>query len=279
MKIATYPIPGDSKGGELHLYGDLGAKNIALAIPGFPDDQSLMAPMAEYLSSKGILVGITCLPGYQVTDKKNWKDHPKSGYTLEQIVSCINEAVKTLRKEATNPSAKFTAIFFDWGVFVGQVWANRALEEGDSSVKPDQLVLLDILAPPHPSTKNIPPAKPMTFYEKSVQFIYRAVLASSYVLLSHGFNTLAKMVMLPSFITLGALNLGPTRQIDAAVFEEKSKTTPPDLDQMIYMAYPYYYLFKVRRRSVHLPYTIAVLLIKHLLLLCSSKSFSVRTSG
>eukprot|EP00527_Entomoneis_sp_CCMP2396_P009346 CAMPEP_0198138668 /NCGR_PEP_ID=MMETSP1443-20131203/2066_1 /TAXON_ID=186043 /ORGANISM="Entomoneis sp., Strain CCMP2396" /LENGTH=339 /DNA_ID=CAMNT_0043800549 /DNA_START=106 /DNA_END=1125 /DNA_ORIENTATION=- len=249
MKIVNYPIPGDDQGGELHLYGDASAKTIVIAIPGYPDDQSVLAPMAEHLASTssagGIFVGVTCFPGFQVTKTKNWKNHPTSGYMLEQVVSCIGEAVKKLRQESTNKSSKLSAIFFDWGAVLGQVWVNRVLHESDSSLQPNDVVLLDVLGPPHPSTKdNIPKAEKKTLYEKVVEVLYRLVLAAAFFLHSRGLATLAKCFWIVCFMILGISQLGPLRDIDTKYFKKKGQNKPIDLYQFIYMAYPYYYLFK-----------------------------------
>ena len=75
-KIVNYPIAGDPNGGALFIYGDSNAKKMAIMSAGFPDDQEVFLPFASRLAKEtDTLVGVTCVPGYDVRPDKPWTDH------------------------------------------------------------------------------------------------------------------------------------------------------------------------------------------------------------
>ena len=107
---------------------------------------------------------------------------------------------------------------------------------------PDRVVLFDVMGPPHPETENIPIVAKDTPYEVLVTLTYRIVFATAYGLRRFVSKTLAKMYMIPCMIALNVLRVAPTLDVDAKVFEQRKK--PLALDRMIYMAYPYFNIFK-----------------------------------
>lgn len=258
FKIVKYPIPKYEPGGELHVFGDEDAKYIAFLLPGFPDDQSIMMPMAQHLASQGCLVGVSCLPGYQKPppgSKVSWKDYPAEGFTLVELAACVREAVKELVRHSKNQNAKLTTILFDWGVFPGVVWANQAMAEKKEAstdttvIAPNNLVLLDVCPPPHPCTKSLPQQQPKSpppsLHARFAVAAYRIVLAISFCIQSFGFSFLAQPFFTISFLILNVLNLGPLGgKGDEEYTAKSSKENPRQLSQLIYMSYPYYYLLK-----------------------------------
>ena len=144
-KIVTYPIAEDPNGGAIFFYGNPNASSIAIFCAGFPDDQENGQVFCSRLAEENnTLVALTCLPGYDDRPDKKWQTHKAEGYTFDEMAAAIREAVKVLRRESTNEKAKLTAIFHDWGVAPGMMWANRSLED-ENADSPDDIVLFDVL--------------------------------------------------------------------------------------------------------------------------------------
>jgi pimeloyl-ACP methyl ester carboxylesterase len=166
------------------------------------------------------------------------------GYSFDQVVEAIRASVALLVSESTNPQAKLTGIFHDWGVVAGTMYTNRTIknQEKEGTQTPetiDQLVLLDVLCPPHRhDTKDLPVVPRDSLYHMVVLTAYRVILACSFGIQCYISKTLAKIYAGAAFAVLGLLRLGPTLDIDAKVFKERKK--PLGLDRLLYMAYPYF---------------------------------------
>jgi pimeloyl-ACP methyl ester carboxylesterase len=257
-KKITYAIPHEEDGGCLFLYGKPDAKHIVLTCAGFPDDHGSFGPLAQRLAKESnCLVGVTCLPGFDDRPDKPWKNHHKEGFTFLEVVASLHEATKVLRAYSTNPEAKFTAIFHDWGCLVGLMFTNRALtlEEDDSSehhhhaFTPDQVVLFDVCLGAHPKATNVPVPPPKTLlyflYDLAVQVSYRLLLALCFLLQYYVSSKMAANLFDYGFLVLNILRLSPVRAIDNNL-SATAPTDPQDYKHRItYMAYPYYYLWKV----------------------------------
>jgi pimeloyl-ACP methyl ester carboxylesterase len=250
-KKIPYDIPHEEAGGCLFLYGNPDAAHIVLTCAGFPDDHSSFGPLAQRLAKESnCLVGVTCLPGFDDRPEKPWRNHHKEGFTFLEMVASLHEATKVLRAHSTNPKAKFTAIFHDWGCMLGLMFTNRALnllEQDDSSDQhaftPDQVVLFDVCLGAHPKATNVPvpPRQTMQYiiYDLSVQVAYRLLLAVCFLLQYYISSQMAAYVFQFGFLLLHILRLSPVRAID-----NKMPRAPKDPKRLAYMAYPYYYLWK-----------------------------------
>jgi pimeloyl-ACP methyl ester carboxylesterase len=257
-KKITYAIPHEEEGGCLFLYGKRDAAHIVLTCAGFPDDHGSFGPLAQRLAKESnCLVGVTCLAGFDDRPEKPWRSHHKEGFTFLEMVASLHEAAKVLRAHSTNPKAKFTAIFHDWGSLVGLMFTNRALrlERDDSSAghafTPDQVVLFDVCLGAHPKATNVPvpPRKSILYvlYDLSVQVAYRGLLALCFLLQNYVSSQMAANLFSYGFILLNFLRLSPVRAIDNKLSSvaPSSKGAKDHLHRITYMAYPYYYLWKV----------------------------------
>jgi pimeloyl-ACP methyl ester carboxylesterase len=261
-KKITYATPHDEEGGCLFLYGAPDAAHIVLTCAGYPDDHGSFGPLAQRLAKESnCLVGVTCLPGFddRPENAKPWRSHHKAGYSFLEMAASLHEAVKVLRAHSTNPKAKFTAIFHDWGVVPGLMLTNRALkikelddnDDNDSSDKlafcPDQVVLFDVCLDPHPKTANVPvpPRKSVQYiiYDLAVQVSYRLLLAICFILQRYVSSQIALLLMGSGFALLTLLNLNPTRNIDRQIVVQQQVGKEPA--HLTYMAYPYFYLWKI----------------------------------
>lgn len=276
-KIVHYPIAGLPDGGTLYLfYGSPSScsNKLVLMSAGFPDDEEIFLPFASRLSKElDAFVGVTCLPGYHDDgDNKSWTRCKKGGYTFDEMANAFREASKVLRKEYSlfcsskdttggRKTAKLIGIFHDWGVVPGLIWANRALQdvppvqsqqaasygssESDNLVAvapPDELVLFDVLLPPHPETGNLPVVKRSYLYEIFITLSYRGIFASCFMVQHYLGKAFGILAFLMGMMVMKVFQLSPTHDIDAHVI--KSRNPPMDLNRMIYMMYPYYQMFK-----------------------------------
>lgn len=256
-KIVTYPIGSetDENGAALYIFGDPSkAKNLILMCAGYPDDHENFLPFASRLcEGTSSLVGVTCLPGYddRPEDGRPYTSHNPDGYSFQEMAHSLRDAAKILKKESSRAGgdAKIIGIFHDWGVVPGLMWANQAIEEGDDpksdSNKPDRIVLFDVLVGLHPDdkAKKAPPGVPNdTIREIITGLSYRAVLASCFVVRRYVSKVLAQVMFGAGFGFLNAIKLAPTLEIDSRAMEKR--VNPISLDRLVYMAYPYYYMFK-----------------------------------
>ena len=240
QKIVNYPTLGNEDGGSLFLYGDARAQNVALVSPGFPDDHSVFLPFASRLASEtDTLVGVTCLPGYDV---KNWEDQRRAkpeGYNLDECVTALREAAKALRAESECPSKpKIIGIFHDWAVLFGNMWANRAIEDR-ADYSPDELVYFDVLPPVHPKMRNDLPAAPnRSIYQTFCGTYYQIVQAISFIAQRYLGSAVGLVVYLLGYLPTVILPIGPLLKIDLDILKISS------LNHMLYMCYPYYHFWK-----------------------------------
>jgi len=258
------------------------SNKLVLMSAGFPDDEEIFIPFASKLSNElGAFVGVTCLPGYHDDgDNKSWTRCKKTGYTFDEMANAFREASKVLRKEYSLFSSldgasstigeekaknKFIGIFHDWGVVPGLIWANRAFQdvnvtgtikkaqvaphsgtpasESDLLVAPpDELVLFDVLLPPHPETENLPLVKGTSVYEIFIALSYRGIFALCFMVQLYVGKVIGVGAFVMGMIILKVFQLSPTHNIDAKVI--KSRKPPMDINRMIYMMYPYYQMFK-----------------------------------
>lgn len=231
-----YPIPGDIEGGELHLFGDIYSKNVTLMCAGFPDDQSIMTPFAIKLSQRGILVGVMCLPGYQCkVGGKTWRDYKRSGYTFDEIVVCIREAVTALKAQCKTENPRLTGVFHDWGVPVGTMWANKC-EEDESPNAPDELIMIDVLAPHRTMVKSN-----LSFFDMLVTISYRIINALSFLL----GPILGTVCMIVGYGIIGLLCIGPLNfDKDLNMINLRIQRNPWIIQHWVYMSYIYYQMFR-----------------------------------
>ena len=249
-KVVNYRIADEDKAGALFILGDAAAPKMAILCAGFPDDHAIFLPFASLLAENtegGCLVGVACLPGYDDREDWPWTAHKAEGYTFNEMAMALREAVRALRAESTyegadGGGAKLTAIFHDWGVVPGLMYANRALAEPNADLSPREIVLFDVLPPPHPEHKDVPAAPKESLYHVAVTLGYRIVLAAAFLIQRFVSKLLALAVLGLAFGALGALRLTPLRGIDVKVIN--ARNVPLDPNRMIFMAYPYFYMFR-----------------------------------
>ena len=263
--IMTYPIPGNTKGGLLHVYGRFYAKNLILCCGGYPDDHKPFAPLAQRLASEeDCMVGITCFPGFDLDTYQKYKynGYKRTGYNFDEVAVSIREAVsrlhrrwgesnKTTYRDETIP--KFTIILHDWGVIPGLMFINRAIETKYSPHVPDKIVLLDVLTMPHRQYKDLPRQKDVPYslkpsmYELVVCISYRFALAISFVWLRFVSDIIGLINFAIFFQIIILLRLSPCQSFDhkfAVTERAQNASSPlPFYRHLVYMCYPYYYMF------------------------------------
>ena len=263
-KIITYPIPGNAKGGLLHIHGSKPSKNVILCCGGYPDDHQPFTPLARRLASEeGCFVGITCFPGFDLDSYNEMKfsGYKRSGYNFDEVCASIREAVSQLfdqwksdsSKDEGTTSPKFTIILHDWGVVPGLMFVNRSIEE-HSPYTPHKIVLLDVLTMPHkdyndiPKQQDVPYPLRMSAYELAVAASYRFAFASSFVLLRFVSEIVGLINYAILYNVLLLLRLNPTYGFDKQyAYDERvarAKTPLAFYYHLVYMCYPYYYMFK-----------------------------------
>lgn len=261
-----YPIPGNEGGGLLKIYGERTAKHVVLYCGGFPDGVEPFLPMARRLAASrgdddddGCFVGVTCFPGFddESYHRLNFRDFRREGFSFSEVTCCIREAAKQLfleynkktggeegifteKDEGNEP--QFTVIFHDWGVMPGMMFVNRSIVEGSefSQRVPDRVVLLDVLLPAHRSISRFRHLSRHTIHEQIVYLAYRGSAACSFAMMKYISETVGLLTFVFLFVLLKILRLQPTRSIDNDMVKERNINRY----HLIYMCYPYYYLFQ-----------------------------------
>merc|ERR1740133_597032 len=87
------------------------------------------------------------------------------------------------------------------------------------------------------------------YIEKSMkqdicEWLYRIVFATSYLVQRYISKYIAAFVFIGGNTILSLLGLGPLHQYDMDSIEPLYKKKPKSIFRMMYMAYPYWYMFK-----------------------------------
>ena len=260
-KVFNYPIPGNPTGGILHIYGEAAAaQDVILYCGGFPDGLEPISNLAERLATArdgqagGCYFGVTCFPGFdnKTFNEQKFTGFKKSGFTFDEVTCCVRDAADLLFEEhAKSVSSStdeckttFTLMTHDWGVVIGHLFINRAIEERSfTQHKPDRLVMLDVLLFPHPKSnykeklrgKEI---QKRTTRDNLLSLSYRIAFAMSFAVLQ--FSEAGGLIVLAVLTTIvfSILKLNPLQDVDRFLGRTK------DLKHFLYMTYPYYHMFK-----------------------------------
>mmetsp|Transcript_23084 Transcript_23084/g.64008 ORF Transcript_23084/g.64008 Transcript_23084/m.64008 type:complete len:372 (+) Transcript_23084:336-1451(+) len=256
-KVVTYATSSSEPNrGALKLFGDPASPRIALMCPGFPDDHQLFQPFARALSATGVLVGVMCLPGFdhRPEDGVLWNEHKADGYSFGEMICSVREAAGALRRESeaahssAGNAAEFTAIFHDWGVVPGTVWASQ-IENEPETQGPDRIVFFDVLAPP-PKEKAAELVeadgskaiiRSLSPKEMVVTVLYKLVFAFCFELQRCLSKYLALLIFIPSYIFLEIFRLSPILPEDEAS-RKALDIAGANLSRVLYTGYPYSYL-------------------------------------
>ena len=218
-----------------------------------------MIPLAARLAAEtSCLAGVICIPGFDDRPEKPWQSHQIDGYSFNEWVAALREAVKALKEYSTVSSSsekKLTGIFHDWGVVAGLMYTNHALRKvaapDDTGSTVDglmmnQLVLMDVLLSAHPKTPGmesiVVPAKSIfrRVYDSITTISYRIVLANGYFWQRYISQYLGLLQKNLGFSLLEMVGLSPMRKLDNKFWNVSTL----DPFRVIYMAYPYYRLFQ-----------------------------------
>ena len=243
-KKVSFQIAGDPNGGIVFFYGNPNSSSIVIFCGGYPDDHENGQLFCSCLAKEnGTLVGLTCLPGFDDRPEKRWQTHKPEGYTFDEMTDVIRDAVKVLRAESTNEKAILTAIFHDLGVGPGMMWANRSLED-DDAVSPDDIVLFDVLPPVKKyHSEDLPTFSKPSFHSIFVKYYYRMIFAMAFALQSYLSNYLAMAYYLVGSWSMKLLPIFPLcSDPDWKIIN--AREAADGLSRVIYMGYPYYYMFK-----------------------------------
>jgi pimeloyl-ACP methyl ester carboxylesterase len=215
--------PTPEKTGALMVFGDPSSKKMALLCGGWADDHKTFLPFGKKLAAKcGILVGVTCLPGYddRPEDGVGWQTHPPEGFSLDEFARTLRAAARALKGISTCPGGKteLIGIFHDWGVAAGTIWMKELEEEGDAAtITPDKIVYVDVLMGPPKWAKDDPVSPDAiqwpTFYCKLCN-IYQPLTAISNTLYTYVSKYLGVTFFTLHTICLTVLRLGPTYDWD-----------------------------------------------------------------
>jgi pimeloyl-ACP methyl ester carboxylesterase len=255
--ILHHPIPKTNAAGSLHVYGDPASKHLVIMSAGYPDTQQAMTPMAKHLAYKmNCLVGVTCPPGYD-RNNKSLQHYPDGGFTFDDWVAHLREAVKALRKYSTTTKSTIqdttlTGIFHDWGVVMGTLYSNHVTDDDGNNglgLKLDRMILYDVLTPPHPKTDRRPKGHDnKTTWHKVSTMCYQLVLAGTFVLQRYVPSRLSYVTLAFFAVANGLLSLFrmyPMSPEDADYFKTHIPVnTLAALQQQWYMCYPYYQFWK-----------------------------------
>ena len=107
--------------------------------------------------------------------------------------------MKALKAQCKAENPRLTGIFHDWGVPVGTMWANQC-EEDQSPDAPDELIMIDVLAPHRTMVKSN-----LTFFDMIVTISYRIVNALAFQL----GPILGTVCMIVGYGIIGLLCIGP----------------------------------------------------------------------
>jgi hypothetical protein len=239
QKIVHFPLHGDHNGGTLIVFGNQKSSKVIFLQAGFPDDQQSFLPLAISLAkSNDCLVGVSCMPGYDVPNPS--KGPKPGGYSFEEAIASVREGIQALKAQCKVADPELTVIFHDWGVFVGTMYVNRMIIEGVKSLIPKQLVLLDILPPPHPEDKRKLTEIPRpTLRQLLTESAYRIFFAVCFALqrFISSFLAQAFFVFGSAILFNKLVNLSPSGDLDAKTIQ--SRRPPLALSRMIWMMYPY----------------------------------------
>ena len=215
-KVVNYPLKNDEKGGALFLYGNPNSSQIAICCAGFPDDHSVFQAFASRLAKKNsCFVGVICFPGYDDRPDKPWTSHPPKGYTFQDVIRNIAEAVKALKHESTcKDEAKLTAIFHDWGSVAGALWSNQVQEEEDGSSQLDRLVYFNVFPEARKDTSDLPEAAPKSFHEILARWLYFVIFPVTNALRVHVAHVVAFFFHGTSMTLLKILGFHCVREFD-----------------------------------------------------------------
>ena len=220
------------------VYGNKSAPVILLFCAGFPDSVHAFLPLASKLAEENdCLCGVVCMPGYDV-HHEDWKPE---GYTFDEIVVSLREATKVLTGLSTNGTAKLIGVFHDWGCIVGSMLANRLYDEtkDHGKVTFSKLIYFDVLPETHKSCG----IQNERFCKRSIVVVaYTSAFTISFAIQRYISSYLAAPAFIFGNACLKLFGLLPTRKIDADSF--KSHTPKYSLRKLIYMAYPYFYMYK-----------------------------------
>ena len=245
-KVVYYPISGDGSdktSGRLFIWGKATAANVILLCAGYPDDQGSFSAFAQQLSKEAdCLCGVACLIGYDDYPERPYSSFKPEGYTFDEMTLSLRAAAKALKVYySTNPSAQFVTIFHDWGSCVGAWYTNRVFEEKDALVSPDKIVYFDVLPiRSHPKDVNVVMPSKKTWHHTILEVTYRIVLAKAFLISRFLSKYLAAFYFVAMFALLPLIGVVPKSPLDDKIIQEK-KTS---LFRIIYMAYPYYNMFR-----------------------------------
>lgn len=263
-KVLNYPIPGNPTGGILHIYGEpAAAQDVILYCGGFPDGLEPISDLAERLATardgqdRGCYVGVTCYPGF---DNKSFNEHKyagfkKSGFTFDEVTCCVRDAADLLFTEHSKSvssskdecTTTFALMTHDWGVLIGHLFINRAIEEPSfTQHKPDRLVMLDVLLRPNPYSNYREVLRGIEIYKPTrrdylLSLSYRIAFAVSFAALQYISETVGLIVLaILRTVVFDILKLKPLQDFDGKHIKESAK----DPWHFLYMMYPYYHMFQ-----------------------------------
>jgi pimeloyl-ACP methyl ester carboxylesterase len=278
----TYPLPGNDVGGRVIIYGldsskvDLASTDGKMMLPnqrtapqkkattlhvlffcgGFPDHWTTFQPLAQRLSatqissgserdtSERIICGVTCLPGYD-THHDNFK---VEGYTFDEMAVSLQSACKVLLSTITehysttnevNVKIQLTGIFHDWGSYVGAMVVNRS-----NQLIPNyyhKVIFFDVLPSAHPKLR-LPREKP-NVWKGLILMSYTSLFALCHSIQRYISCLLAIPLSLVGYSVLHLLGLLPIQWLDNETFLS-DRPKEYTLRKIIYMQYPYYYLWR-----------------------------------
>jgi pimeloyl-ACP methyl ester carboxylesterase len=253
-EIIFHALPKTQQGnkpGRLLVYGNpQTATHLIIMSAGYPDNQQAFSPMANRLaaaSGVGCLIGITCPPGYD--DVLELKEYPKNGFTFDDWVATLREAIKALRRYSQIPIGQttLTGIFHDWGVIMGCMYANRLAEEQNhdtSGLKLDRMIIFDVLMPPHRRCEDwdrMQRYENKSLWSKLSQMSYQVFLAGAFLCNRYFPQYLSLLYYMIGTACLQLLGMYPVSQADKDYIQKSLNTNKmKELQRLWYMAYPYY---------------------------------------
>jgi pimeloyl-ACP methyl ester carboxylesterase len=242
-KTVTYPLLFDdeTEEGTLLLFGRPTASRILFMCAGFPDNHSCLISLARRFALAGNFVGVTCLPGL-------CKIRKLEGFTFDEWVYSTREALKKLRAHSRRPSASLTFVCHGWACLAGQMLTTRLLKDGFEDLIPNELVLLDVCMPPHPSVDTSSLDYPYSFIEALYTWLSIAAFtvnwAIAYLVFYYSSPDICVFFFLAGWKLQMWLDLSPLLPFGPDFDQICNRFSTKNQHLLMYSAYPNYYFLK-----------------------------------
>jgi pimeloyl-ACP methyl ester carboxylesterase len=155
------------------------------------------------------------------------------------LISTINERYAAPNDTDLNIKIQLTGIFHDWGSYVGAMVVNRSNQLSPNFFH--KVVFLDVLPPAHPKLRI--PREKANVWKGIILMSYTSLFALCHSIQRYLSYWLAIPLVLVGYSVLHITSLLPIQFLDNVTFLS-DRPKEYTLRKIIYMQYPYYYLWR-----------------------------------